>query len=106
MSSSSNKRIIKEIKNYEKSNLVDSGIHCIFNDENIKNVKTLIIGPKDTPYENGFYFFNIQFTDNYPFSPPKVKFHTLNKAVRFNPNYYNCGKVCLSMLGTWSGPGW
>lgn len=22
--------------------------------------------------------------------------------VRFNPNLYNCGKVCLSLLGTWS----
>lgn len=26
--------------------------------------------------------------------------------VRFNPNLYNCGKVCLSLLGTWQGPGW
>jgi baculoviral IAP repeat-containing protein 6 len=24
-------------------------------------------------------------------------------AVRFNPNLYNCGKVCLSLLGTWTG---
>jgi len=23
--------------------------------------------------------------------------------VRFNPNLYSCGKVCLSLLGTWSG---
>jgi hypothetical protein len=26
--------------------------------------------------------------------------------VRFNPNLYSDGKVCLSLLGTWSGPGW
>ena len=26
--------------------------------------------------------------------------------VRFNPNLYQCGKVCLSLLGSWSGPGW
>ena len=26
--------------------------------------------------------------------------------MRFNPNLYNCGKVCLSLLGTWAGPGW
>jgi ubiquitin-protein ligase len=26
--------------------------------------------------------------------------------IRFNPNLYVCGKVCLSMLNTWSGPGW
>jgi len=24
----------------------------------------------------------------------------------FNPNLYAEGKVCLSLLGTWSGPGW
>ena len=24
-------------------------------------------------------------------------------SVRFNPNLYNCGKVCLSLLGTWGG---
>ena len=24
-------------------------------------------------------------------------------SVRFNPNLYNCGKVCLSLLGTWDG---
>ena len=23
--------------------------------------------------------------------------------MRFNPNLYNCGKVCLSLLGTWPG---
>ena len=31
-------------------------------------------------------------------------------SVRFNPNLYNSGKVCLSILGTWSagsqGEGW
>lgn len=26
--------------------------------------------------------------------------------MRFNPNLYAEGKVCLSLLGTWSGPGW
>lgn len=26
--------------------------------------------------------------------------------MRFNPNLYQCGKVCLSLLGTWQGPGW
>ena len=31
---------------------------------------------------------------------------TGNGAVRFNPNLYNCGKVCLSLLGTWEGPSW
>jgi hypothetical protein len=25
---------------------------------------------------------------------------------RADPNLYNCGKVCLSLLGTWAGEGW
>jgi len=28
------------------------------------------------------------------------------KNTRFHPNLYENGKVCLSILGTWSGPGW
>ncbi len=39
-------------------------------------------------------------------APIRVDFCTLNHNVRFNPNLYKCGKVCLSILGTWSGPGW
>lgn len=26
--------------------------------------------------------------------------------MRFNPNLYANGKVCLSILGTWDGPSW
>lgn len=31
---------------------------------------------------------------------------TGNNTVRFNPNFYRNGKVCLSILGTWTGPAW
>lgn len=31
---------------------------------------------------------------------------TKNGKYRLNPNLYAEGKVCLSLLGTWSGPGW
>ena len=40
----------------------------------------------------------------YPESVPKMLFRN-HGGVRFNPNLYNCGKVCLSLLGTWSGKG-
>lgn len=36
--------------------------------------------------------------------PPVVKLVTTGGGtVRFNPNLYNDGKVCLSLLGTWHG---
>lgn len=39
--------------------------------------------------------------------PPHVHFLTTGGGkVRFNPNLYDSGKICLSLLGTWSGPGW
>ncbi|CAJ0939290.1 unnamed protein product [Ranitomeya imitator] len=44
---------------------------------------------------------------DYPIHPPRVKLMTTgNNTVRFNPNFYRNGKVCLSILGTWTGPAW
>mmetsp|Transcript_15234 Transcript_15234/g.38447 ORF Transcript_15234/g.38447 Transcript_15234/m.38447 type:complete len:267 (-) Transcript_15234:516-1316(-) len=57
--------------------------------------------------ESTVYCFEAQKTAGYPFDPPKVKFFHLGKGEqRINPNLYVCGKVCLSILGTWSGPSW
>lgn len=106
MSQKSAKRILNDIKQYNKSNLKENGIHVLFNEDNIYNCKALIIGPEDTPYSYGNYFFDINFPKDYPIKNPKVDFCTLDPRVRFNPNLYKNGKVCLSILGTWSGPGW
>ena len=63
-----------------------------------------ISGPKDTPYENGIFEFHASFPSDYPKSEPKVLLNTTGGGtVRFNPNLYHCGKVCLSLLGTWAG---
>lgn len=70
-------------------------------------LKALITGPADTPYENGCFVFDIFLPVTYPDTPPQVRIVTTdNHRVRFNPNLYSCGKVCLSLLGTWQGPGW
>jgi ubiquitin-protein ligase len=64
----------------------------------------MISGPVDTPYMNGLFLFDTYFPENYPNGPPLVNLATTGKgSVRFNPNLYNNGKVCLSLLGTWSG---
>jgi ubiquitin-protein ligase len=118
MSSRKIKRITSEIKELENSvNILEqSGIYFYYDESNISILYAMIIGPKDTPYENGFYFFKFEYPDNYPMQPPIAKYCTQgtlpnssdNKFcnIRFNPNLYICGKVCLSMLNTWSGPGW
>jgi ubiquitin-conjugating enzyme E2 Z len=101
------RRIIKERQKLEeqRQELESCGIYVLWGDE-LQNATALIIGPEDTPYAGGFYLFEIQFSDNYPMQPPNVMFRTGDGRVRFNPNLYEQGKVCLSILGTWSGPSW
>lgn len=68
----------------------------------ITALRTLITGPKDTPYECGCFLFDTYITTDYPQSPPLVNFINHGDK-RFNPNLYSSGKVCLSVLGTWQG---
>ena len=77
-------------------------------DEGRCNVlKALISGPRDTPYAFGLWGFDIALPPSYPDKCPLVKFTTTGGGtVRMNPNLYADGKVCLSLLGTWQGPGW
>ena len=47
------------------------------------------MGPQDTPYDGGKFIVNIDFSDNYPFKAPKVKFVTKI----FHPNIDKLGKL-------------
>nr|KAG5687822.1 hypothetical protein BaRGS_025462 [Batillaria attramentaria] len=65
-------------------------------------MRALVTGPTGTPYSLGCFCFDIYFPTSYPNVPPLVKIITTgNGTVRFNPNLYADGKVCLSLLGTW-----
>ena len=102
------KKIQRELATYINSLPMnyESSVYVRYDPNNIRNIKALIVGPKDTPYENGCYVFDIFIPNQYPNSPPKVNLQTTGGgSVRFNPNLYNSGKVCLSLLGTWSGSG-
>ena len=101
---SSLKRIVKDLFDLEKHPL--PGIYVKFNEDCLDDVSCMIIGPDNTPYEGGFYFFKITMPPTYPSVPPSVKFMTTDGYIRFHPNLYACGKVCLSILGTWEGPSW
>ena len=97
-------RIVQDIYDFNKNK--PDGIYLSIDKKNLMKQHALIIGPKDTPYFGGFFFFEIIYPENYPTNSPKVTLLTIEKNVRFNPNLYECGKVCLSILGTWSGPSW
>uniref|UniRef100_A0A914GQW2 UBC core domain-containing protein n=1 Tax=Globodera rostochiensis TaxID=31243 RepID=A0A914GQW2_GLORO len=100
------KRIAKELASMHNSlPLNDSNAIFVCMDETRCDIlKVLVTGPDDTPYENGLFEFDVFFPSNYPQQPPKCSFLTTGAGkVRFNPNLYNDGKICLSILGTWEG---
>jgi ubiquitin-conjugating enzyme E2 Z len=99
-------RLLKDIKEIYKNPLVSNGIHYIHDETDMLKGYAMIIGPSDTPYFGGFYFFEINYPQDYPYSTPKVKFCTNGECIRFNPNLYQDGKVCISILNTWKGEQW
>jgi ubiquitin-conjugating enzyme E2 Z len=86
--------------------LVDQGIFWIPNETDLRRGWAVVCGGEDTPYDGGAYCFEVVFPDNYPYDPPQMTFLTNDGRTRFNPNLYRNGKVCLSLLGTWSGEPW
>lgn len=99
-------RILSEISSFKTGLPLnwESTIWVRVPKDNINLFSFLISGPKDTPYENGLFEFHTYFPEDYPNREPSVLFHTTgNGQIRFNPNLYDSGKVCLSLLGTWQG---
>nr|XP_006820901.1 PREDICTED: baculoviral IAP repeat-containing protein 6-like [Saccoglossus kowalevskii] len=85
---------------------LSSAIFLRTDDEKMNLMQALIAGPEGTPYSGGCFLFDIFFPNNYPKIAPQFNLQTTgNGSVRFNPNLYNSGKVCLSLLGTWEGQG-
>ena len=99
-------RLLKDVKHIFKNPLTENGIYYVHDDSDMLKGYALIIGPSDTPYFGGNYFFEITYPSDYPHSPPKVKYCTNGNNIRFNPNLYKCGKVCISLLNTWRGDQW
>ncbi|XP_039067674.1 putative ubiquitin-conjugating enzyme E2 38 [Hibiscus syriacus] len=64
-------------------------------------LRAAIIGARNTPYHNGIFVFDLKFPHDYPRYPPKVTYRSFG--FRLNPNLYESGYVCLSLLNTWDG---
>eukprot|EP01092_Planopodium_desertum_P010110 TRINITY_DN44440_c0_g2_i1.p1 TRINITY_DN44440_c0_g2~~TRINITY_DN44440_c0_g2_i1.p1 ORF type:complete len:293 (-),score=8.98 TRINITY_DN44440_c0_g2_i1:72-950(-) len=83
---------------------LESSVFLRISKTRVDVMQAMITGPRDTPYAGGCFQFDIFFPSTYPNTPPLVNLETTGGCtVRFNPNLYDTGKVCLSLLGTWSG---
>ncbi|KAL6975837.1 E3-independent ubiquitin-conjugating enzyme E2 [Sarracenia purpurea var. burkii] len=93
------KRIQEEWKILEKD-LPDT-IYVRVYETRMDLLRAIIVGPAGTPYHDGLFVFDVLFPPTYPDIPPMVYYYS--GGLRINPNLYDCGKVCLSLLNTWSG---
>jgi len=97
------RRIMGDLRELLKDSL--EGVFIHFDESDINHMIVMIRG-QEGPYEFCQFLFHISFSDDYPMSPPIIKFCSSDGRTRLNPNLYIEGKVCLSILGTWSGDPW
>ncbi len=63
-------------------------------DDNLFVWEVLMVGPPGTLYEGGFFKATLKFPDDFPNSPPEMRF----SSEMWHPNVYPDGKVCISIL--------
>lgn len=86
-----------------------------YDDVSPQYLRALITGVEGSPYSSGLFVFDIYLPPEYPSVPCLIKHVTPrsneinanNGPGGFSPNLHSdSGQVCLSLLGTWDGPGW
>ncbi|KAL9244843.1 hypothetical protein vseg_018564 [Gypsophila vaccaria] len=85
-----------------QNNLPD-GIFVRVYEDRMDLLRAVIVGAYGTPYQDGLFFFDFHLPPEYPDVPPSAHYHS--GGWRINPNLYEEGKVCLSLLNTWTGRG-
>ena len=89
------KRINKEIKDYNNDKYEGFQLFAFIEDK----IYGVLQGLPNTLFENGFFYFTIIYTKDYPFKPPKFYFQTK----LFHPNIDEYGLVYLDILqDNWS----
>ncbi|TID30027.1 hypothetical protein CANINC_001396 [Pichia inconspicua] len=87
------KRLLRELRELTE-NPTEGIVASPISDNDIFHWNCLITGPEDTPYEYGVFETLLEFPQDYPLSPPKMKFIT----PIYHPNVYKDGTVCISIL--------
>ncbi|KAL8552992.1 hypothetical protein ACS0TY_001605 [Phlomoides rotata] len=84
-------------------NNLPEGIYVRVYEDRMDLLRSVIVGAYGTPYQDGLFFFDFHLPSEYPDIPPSAYYHS--GGWRINPNLYEEGKVCLSLLNTWTGRG-
>ncbi|KAI4282727.1 MAG: hypothetical protein L6R38_002731 [Xanthoria sp. 2 TBL-2021] len=91
------KRIVKETERLMAEPV--PGISAIPHEDNLRYFDVKIHGPSQSPYETGIFQLELFLPDDYPMTPPKIRF--LTKI--YHPNIDKLGRICLDVLkSNWS----
>lgn len=93
MSSNAERRLLKDLKKLEYDDQT-AGITATPDEDSLFRWNAVIFGPDETEWEGGVFKLILEFSEDYPNKPPKVKFLTK----MFHPNIYNDGSICLDIL--------
>jgi len=93
MTSQATARLQKELKELCKYPVEGFKVE-LANDGNLFEWVVYIAGPPDTLFHTGIFKAIMNFPEDYPNSPPKMKF----LSEFWHPNVYNDGTVCISIL--------
>jgi len=97
MSTPARRRLMRDFKKIRDD--PPSGVSAAPTEDNIMVWNALILGPNDTPFEDGTFKLRVEFTEEYPNRPPSVRFIS----EMFHPNVYADGGICLDILqNRWS----
>jgi len=72
----------------------DPGISATPHEDNLRYFNVIIAGPQDSAYESGVYKLELFLPEEYPMTPPKVRFMTKI----YHPNVDRLGRICLDIL--------
>ena len=93
-----NGRIMKELKELQDGVKKANGelvVEAKVMGDDLRHWKGKIFGPKDTCYEGGIFYVDINIPADYPFKPPKMNFDTKI----WHPNISSqTGAICLDIL--------
>jgi len=93
MSTQATARLQKELKELMKNPVEGFKVELV-DDNNLFEWQVYIQGPPGTEYEGGIFKALMNFPDEYPNAPPKMKF----VSDMWHPNVYPDGGVCISIL--------
>jgi len=92
MSAALPRRIIKETQRLLTEPV--PGIVAEPQEANARYFRVVINGPQESPYAGGSFTLELYLPEEYPMSPPKVRFTTKI----YHPNIDKLGRICLDIL--------